>query len=92
MANFGSSRVAIPDKYYRDNERLLEGGIWAEVTVAHNDVDEDDYAFYVEDLRPIQLSKFDFEASMFPGAFKSSQLHLGRRPTDLSLRRYRSSV
>jgi ATP-dependent Lon protease len=62
MANFGSSRVAIPDKYYRDNERLLEGGIWAEVTVAHNDVDEDDYAFYVEDLRPIQLSKFDFEA------------------------------
>jgi DNA (cytosine-5)-methyltransferase 1 len=27
---------------------------------------------------------------MFPGAFKSSQLHLGRRPTDLSLRRYRS--
>jgi ATP-dependent Lon protease len=32
------------------------------VTVAHNDVDEDDYAFYVEDLRPIQLSKFDFQA------------------------------
>jgi ATP-dependent Lon protease len=62
MENFGSRRVAIADKYYRDNERLLGGGIWAEVTVAHNDVDEDDYAFYVEDLRPIQLSKFDFEA------------------------------
>src|ERR1700739_3939882 len=46
MGNFVSSPVAIPDKYYRDNERLLEGGIWAEVTVAHNDVDEDDYAFY----------------------------------------------
>ena len=62
MANFGSNRIAIPDKFYRDNERLLEGGIWAEVTVAHNDVDEDDYAFYVEELRPIQLSRFDFEA------------------------------
>ena len=62
MANFGSNRIAIPDKFYRDNERLLEGGIWAEVTVAHNDVDEDDYAFYVEELRPIQLSKFDFQA------------------------------
>ena len=62
MDNFGSRRIAIPDKFYRDNERLLEGGIWAEVTVAHNDVDEDDYAFYVEDLRPIQLSKFDFDA------------------------------
>ena len=61
MSNFGSNRVAIPDKFYRDNDRLLEGGIWAEVTVAHNDVDDDDYAFYVEDLRPIQLSKFDFD-------------------------------
>ena len=62
MDNFGSRRIGIPDKYYRDNERLLEGGIWAEVTVAHNDVDEDDYAFYVEELRPIQLSRFDFDA------------------------------
>src|ERR1700680_1366387 len=35
MDNFGSRRIAIPDKYYRENERLLEGGIWAEVTVAH---------------------------------------------------------
>ena len=62
MANFGSNRIAIPDKFYRDNERLLEGGIWAEVTVGHNDVDEDNYAFYVEELRPIQLSKFDFQS------------------------------
>jgi ATP-dependent Lon protease len=58
MENFNSRRIAIPDKFYRDNERLLAGGIWAEVTVAHNDVDEDDYAFYIEDLRPIQLSRF----------------------------------
>jgi ATP-dependent Lon protease len=62
MENFGSRRIAIPEKFYRDNERLLEGGIWAEVTVGHNDIDEDDYAFYVEDLRPIQLSRFDADA------------------------------
>jgi len=61
LENFNSQRVAIPDKLYRDNDRLLEGGIWAEVTIAHNEVDEDDYAFYVEDLRAIQLSRFDFE-------------------------------
>ena len=61
MENFNSQRIAIPDKFYRDNDRLLEGGIWAEVTVGHNNVDEDDYAFYVEDLRPIQLSRFDFD-------------------------------
>lgn len=61
LENFNSQRVAIPDKLYRDNDRLLEGGIWAEVTIAHNEIDHDDYAFYVEDLRAVQLSRFDFD-------------------------------
>lgn len=61
LENFNSQRIAIGEKFYRDNDRLLEGGIWAEVTVAHNDIEEDDYAFYIEDLRPIQLSRFDFD-------------------------------
>src|SRR5437764_11333511 len=61
LENFNSQRIGVAEKFYRDNDRLLEGGIWAEITVARNEVDEDDYAFYVEDLRPIQLSRFDFE-------------------------------
>lgn len=61
LENFNSQRIAIGEKFYRDNERLLEGGIWAEVTIAYNDIDQDNYAFYIEDLRPIQLSRFDFE-------------------------------
>lgn len=61
LENFNSQRIAIGEKFYRDNDRLLEGGIWAEVTLTHNDIDEDDYAFSIEDLRPIQLSRFDFE-------------------------------
>ena len=61
LENFNSQRIAIAEKFYRDNDRLLEGGIWAEVTLAHNDIDEDDYAFYIEDLRPIQLTRFDFD-------------------------------
>lgn len=60
LENFNSQRIAINQKYYKDNDRLLEGGIWAEVVIAHNDIEDDDYAFYVEDLRPIQLSRFDF--------------------------------
>jgi ATP-dependent Lon protease len=60
LENFNSKRIAIGEKFYRDNDRLLEGGIWAEVTIAHNEVDEDDYAFYVEELRPVQLSRFNF--------------------------------
>ena len=61
LENFNSQRIAIGEKFYRDNGRLLEGGIWAEVTLAHNDIDEDDYAFSIEDLRPIQLTRFDFD-------------------------------
>ena len=61
LENFNSQRIAIGEKFYRDNDRLLEGGIWAEVTLSHNDIEADDYAFYVEELRPIQLSKFDFD-------------------------------
>ncbi|WP_429205640.1 BREX system Lon protease-like protein BrxL [Aeromonas veronii] len=61
LENFNSQRIAIGDKFYRDNDRLLEGGIWAEVTLAHNAIEEDDYAFYIEDLRPIQISRFDFD-------------------------------
>jgi len=60
LENFNSQRIAINPKFYRDNDRLLEGGIWAEVSLAYNEVEDDDYAFYIEDLRPIQLSRFDF--------------------------------
>jgi len=64
LENFNSKRVAIAEKFYRDNDRLLEGGIWAEVTVGYNEIEDDDYTFYVEDLRPIQLSRFDFDGYM----------------------------
>ncbi|WP_435549669.1 BREX system Lon protease-like protein BrxL [Desulfobacterium sp. N47] len=61
LENFNSQRIAIGEKFYRDNDRLLEGGIWAEVTIAYNEFDEDNYAFIIDDLRPIQLSRFDFD-------------------------------
>jgi len=47
LKNFNSQRIAISQQYYKDNDRLLEGGIWAEVVIAHNDIEDDDYAFYV---------------------------------------------
>jgi ATP-dependent Lon protease len=61
MENFNSRRIAINQAFYKDHDRLLEGGLWAEVTLGYNDIEEDDYAFYIEDMRPIQLSRFDFE-------------------------------
>jgi ATP-dependent Lon protease len=61
MQNFGSKRVAINERHYKNNDRLLEGGLWCEVTVGYNNVEEDDYTFYIEELRPIQISRFSFE-------------------------------
>jgi len=61
LENFGSRRIAIPEHYYRNNQRLLEAGIWAEVIVAYNEIEDDDYAFYIEEMRPVQLARLDFE-------------------------------
>ncbi|MEQ2006268.1 MAG: BREX system Lon protease-like protein BrxL [Limisphaerales bacterium] len=62
MENFGSKRIAINERHYRENQRLLEGGLWCEATIGYNTVEEDDYTFHVEEIRPIQISRFDFEA------------------------------
>jgi len=61
LENFDSRKVAISEKFYRDNDRLLQGGLWCEITIAYNEIEDDDYAFFVEDLRPIQLSRFNYE-------------------------------
>ena len=61
MENFNSQRIAIPEQFYSQNERLLEGGVWAEVKVARNETDES-YAFHIEELRPVQMARFDFDA------------------------------
>ena len=66
MENFASKRIAINSNFYQQNEKLLESGIWAEVTLAYNEVEEDDYAFFIEDLRPIQIAHFD-EQKFFHG-------------------------
>ena len=59
MENFASKRIAINPCFYQENEKLLESGIWAEITLAYNEVEDDDYAFFIEDLRPIQIAHFD---------------------------------
>lgn len=69
MENFASRRIAINSNFYQENEKLLESGIWAEVTLAYNEVEDDDYAFFIEDLRPIQIAHFD-EQKFFRGREK----------------------
>ena len=61
MENFNSKRIQINEKFYSENEKLLESGMWAEITIGHNDLNDENYAFYVQDLKPIQLSRFKIE-------------------------------
>ncbi len=61
VVNFGHSKVRIPDRYVREFDRLLTGGIWAQVEMRF-EYDEESggkYPFWIEKLTPIQLATFD---------------------------------
>ncbi len=55
------TRVRINDNVVDDNERLLTGGFYAEITLEYDSLiaEEKGDAFGIKDLRPIQLSKRD---------------------------------
>lgn len=62
LVNFGHQYVHIPEKYIQDYDRLLVGGIWAQVELKHL-FDETARGkrspFWIEDMRPIQVANFD---------------------------------
>ena len=62
LVNFGHKYVHIPERFIRDYDRLLMGGIWAQVEISHL-YDEDAKGkrspFWIDDMRPIQLATFD---------------------------------
>lgn len=64
LAHFGDRHVHIPDDFVRRYERLLEGGIWAQVDMEYR-FDETQTGrrspFWIRDLRPIQLATFSLE-------------------------------
>ena len=63
--NFGHKYVHVPDRYVRDFDRLLMGGVWAEIEIRHQ-YDEEARGhrspFWIEKLTPIQLASFELEA------------------------------
>ncbi len=62
LKNFGHKYVHVPEHYLRDYDRLLMGGIWAQVDLKHQ-YDEEAKGkrspFWIEGLKPIQLATFD---------------------------------
>ena len=62
LVNFGHRYVHVPEPYLRQYDRLLMGGIWAQVDIRHQydeDVKGKRSPFWIEALRPIQIATFD---------------------------------
>lgn len=64
LINFGHKFVHIPEHFLRDYDRLLLGGIWAQIDIRHH-YDEDARGkrspFWIDNLKPIQIATFDLE-------------------------------
>lgn len=63
VANFGHKNVHIPEHYVREYERLVMGGVWAQVDMRF-EYDEESRGknpFWIDKLTPIQIATFDLE-------------------------------
>jgi len=62
LVNFGHKFVHVPEHFLREYERLLMGGIWAQVEIRHQ-YDEEAKGkrspFWIDSLKPIQIATFD---------------------------------
>ena len=63
VTNFGHRFVHIPDHYVRDFDRLLTGGIWAQVDMRfeYDEEGKGKNPFWIDRMTPIQLATFDLE-------------------------------
>jgi len=64
LAHFGHRNVHVPENYVRDFDRLLTGGIWAQVDLRF-EYDEESggkLPFWIDKITPIQLASFDLDA------------------------------
>ena len=61
--NFGNKFLHIPTQYVRDYERLLMGGVWAQLDMRfeYDEEAKGKYPFWIDKLTPIQIATFDLE-------------------------------
>lgn len=61
--NFGERYLHVPSQYTRDFDRLLTGGVWAQVEVKYEYDDETKgrRSFWITKIKPIQIASFDLE-------------------------------
>ena len=62
LVNFSNTQIHIPDNFVKQYERLLEGGIWAQVEMIYR-YDEEHRGkrspFWITKINPIQLASYD---------------------------------
>lgn len=64
LVNFGNNFVHIPDSIVRKYDRLLEGGIWAQIKLEYREDEEGPgktRPFFITELHPIQLATFSLD-------------------------------
>lgn len=64
VVNFGQRFVHIPDTFVRRYERLLQGGVWAQVDIefrGDEEVGGKTRPFFITDLKPIQVAAFSLD-------------------------------
>ncbi len=64
LVNFNHRYVHVPDYYIRRFERLLEGGIWAQVEMEYRPDEQTGGVirpFFITELKPIQLGSFSLD-------------------------------
>ena len=61
--NFNNKFLHIPNQYVRDYERLLMGGVWAQVDMRfeYDEEAKGKNPFWIDKLMPIQIATFDLE-------------------------------
>jgi ATP-dependent Lon protease len=63
VTNFGHRHVHIPEHYVRDYERLVMGGVWAQIDMRfeYDEETKGKNPFWIDKLTPIQIATFDLE-------------------------------
>ena len=63
VSNFGHKNVHVPEHYVRDYERLVMGGVWAQVDMrfVNDEETKGKNPFWIDKLTPIQIATFDLE-------------------------------
>jgi ATP-dependent Lon protease len=76
VTNFGHKYVHVPTRYVEEYDRLLTGGIWAQIDMRFESDEEEQgkNPFWIDNLKPIQLATFDLaEYQTLRGEFTTDE-------------------